>query len=46
MFGSDIDKYLEEMRDTFIAGKESLDNWDKYIKELEKMNLGECMEIK
>lgn len=45
-FGSDIEKYVGEMRDKFIAGQESFDNWDKYVKELDKMNLKEYMEIK
>jgi len=45
-FGSDIDKYVTEMRDKFISGKESLDNWDDYVNTLKGMNLDDYMEIK
>jgi len=45
-FGEDIDKYVDEMRDKFISGNASLDEWDNYVKEIEKMNLDEYMEIK
>ncbi|HLQ72315.1 MAG TPA: extracellular solute-binding protein, partial [Bacillota bacterium] len=45
-FGSDIEKYVTEMRDKFISGDEPLSNWDKYVKEIEKMNLDRYMEIK
>src|SRR5699024_11819812 len=45
-FGADIEKYVAEMRDKFISGKESFDKWDDYVAELEKMNLDEYMEIK
>src|SRR5699024_7847915 len=42
-FGSDIEKYVEEMRDKFISGDEPLSNWDKYVNELEKMDLDRYM---
>jgi len=45
-FGADIEKYVAEMRDKFISGKESFDKWDDYVAEIEKMNLDEYMEIK
>lgn len=45
-FGSDIDKYVLEMRDKFIAGETSFDEWDHYVQTLEKMNLDEYLEIK
>src|SRR5699024_2358039 len=45
-FGSDIEKYVDEMRDKFISGKEPFSKWDDYVNELEKMNLDEYMEIK
>src|SRR5699024_6581335 len=45
-FGNDIEKYVEEMRDKFISGNESFDNWDKYVSEVEKMNLDEYIDIK
>lgn len=43
--GTDIEKYVTEMFDKFVAGDESLDNWDKYVKEIETMGLDEYMEI-
>ena len=45
-FGSDIDKYVSEMRDKFIAGEESLDKWDEYVETIKSMNLDEYMEVK
>ncbi|PAV31153.1 ABC transporter substrate-binding protein [Virgibacillus profundi] len=45
-FGADIDKYVEEMRDKFISGDESLDNWDEYVETVKSMNLEEYLEIK
>lgn len=45
-FGADIEKYVEEMRDKFIAGEQSFDNWDKYVQELEKMGLDEYVKLK
>src|SRR5699024_6222739 len=30
-FGEDIDKYVEEMRDKFISGSESFEQWDRYV---------------
>lgn len=45
-FGADIEKYVEEMRDKFIADKEPFSKWDDYVKDLEKMGLDEYMEIK
>lgn len=45
-FGTDIEKYVEEMREKFISGDESLDNWDHYVNEIKKMNLDEYMKIK
>lgn len=44
-FGNDIDKYVTEMRDKFIAGTEDFSNWDDYVQTLENMNLEGYMEI-
>lgn len=46
--GKDIEKYVTEKRDQFIAGAEPLndENWDKYVKTFEDMNLEKYMEIK
>jgi putative aldouronate transport system substrate-binding protein len=43
--GSDIEKYVKEMRDKFITGDVSFDEWDKYVKTVEDMNLDKYMEI-
>lgn len=43
---TDIEKYVEEMRDKFISGKEPFSEWDKYVKTIEEMNLTEYMKIK
>ncbi|GAQ16937.1 ABC transporter substrate-binding protein [Oceanobacillus picturae] len=42
---ADIEKYVIEMQDKFIAGEESFDGWDKYVETLESMGLDEYMEI-
>lgn len=42
----DMEKYVDEMKVKFITGDEPLSEWDNYIKEIEKMNLDEYMEIK
>lgn len=42
---ADIEKYVEEMEDKFIAGKESFSDWDEYVETLEKMGLDEYMEL-
>lgn len=43
---SDIDKYVEEMRDKFISGNEPLSKWDDYVEKIEKMGLDDYMDIK
>lgn len=43
--GSDIDKYVEEMRDKFINGSASFSEWDDYVEKIEKMGLDEYMDI-
>lgn len=43
--GADIEKYVNEMRDKFIAGSESFAEWDEYVKTIEKMGLEEYMKI-
>ncbi|TQS71128.1 hypothetical protein DX933_15715 [Ornithinibacillus gellani] len=43
--GDDIEKYVLEMQDKFIAGQESFDKWDNYVKTIENMGLEEYMEI-
>lgn len=43
--GNDISKYVTEMRDKFVSGDESFDNWDKYIQTLHDIGLDDYMEI-
>lgn len=45
--GTDIEKYVEEMRDKFISGEEKLDDnsWEKFVDKLEDMGLEEYMEV-
>ena len=45
-FGTDIEKYVAEMRDKFIAGDKPFSEWDEYVEDLKKMNLDEYMNIK
>lgn len=41
----DIDTYVNEMTAKFISGAESLDNYDKFIAQVEKMGANELIEI-
>ncbi|MBO0991769.1 extracellular solute-binding protein [Bacillus sp. SD088] len=43
--GFDIQKYVEEMKDKFITGEASFDEWDNYVKTIEKMGLKDYMEV-
>jgi len=42
----DITTYVEEMHYKFITGQESLDNFDKYIATLKKMNIEKVIEVR
>lgn len=43
---NDIHKYVDEMRDLFIAGNESIDDkWEDYVKQIEQMNLEKYLEL-
>ncbi|BFH62389.1 extracellular solute-binding protein [Paenibacillus azoreducens] len=42
---TDIDTYVLEMRDKFITGNESFDNWDQYVAALDKMGVKRYVEI-
>lgn len=42
---ADIHKYVDEMQDKFITGKEPFSKWDSYVKEIEKMGLENYLEI-
>lgn len=41
----DLTNYVEAMEAKFITGKESFDNWDAYLAELDKLGLAEMSEI-
>lgn len=41
----EINTYAEDMRAKFITGSESFDNWDKYIEQLNRMDLQGYMEL-
>lgn len=43
---TDIETYVVEMRDNFIVGNLSFDDFDDYVNELEQMGSERCMEIK
>ena len=42
---TDINTYVDEMRDKFISGNESFDNWDQYVANLQKMGLDRYMAV-
>ena len=42
---TDIASYVNEKMAAFITGRESLDNWDSYVKEFERLNLSRYMEL-
>lgn len=44
--GSDIEKYVEEMRDKFIVGDTPFSEWDDYVSKLEKMGLDDYVDVK
>ncbi|MEA4824467.1 MAG: extracellular solute-binding protein [Clostridiaceae bacterium] len=41
----DINNYVDQMKAKFVTGTESLDNWDSYAANLEKMGLSDVLEI-
>lgn len=41
----DLKSYVEQMEAKFITGVEPLDNWDKYVKTIENMNIEEYVSI-
>ncbi|TQS74991.1 extracellular solute-binding protein [Ornithinibacillus gellani] len=43
--GSDIEKYVQEMRDKFIVGEIPFSKWDDYVKEINAMGLEDYMEV-
>lgn len=42
---ADIHKYADEMRDMFISGGRSFDEWDDYVETIEKMGLEDYLSI-
>lgn len=45
-YGADIEKYVGEVRDQFISGDMSFDQWNQYIETLENMGLDDYMGVK
>ena len=43
---SDIKKYCDENIISFITGSKSFSEWDKFVKEVENMDIKRCIEIK
>lgn len=43
--GVDIEKYVKEMRDKFISGDTSFEEWDNYVKTLEDIGVEKYLEI-
>lgn len=44
--GADIDKFVVEMRDQFISGQLSFDDWDQYVSTLEAMGIEDYLAVK
>ncbi len=42
---NDIGTYRDEMAAKFVAGQESLNNWDSYVNTFKKMNVDEVVKI-
>lgn len=42
---TDLETYVEQMEAKFITGVEPLENWDKYVKTIESMNLKEYVDV-
>ncbi len=40
-----VSTYLDEMHQKFILGKESIDNYDKFVEQIKKLGLEELVEI-
>ena len=42
---AEVNTYVSEMKFAFITGKESLDNFDKYVEKVNSLGLPEAIEI-
>ena len=42
---AEVGTYVAEMKFAFITGKESLDNFDKYVEKVNSLGLPEAIEI-
>jgi putative aldouronate transport system substrate-binding protein len=42
---AEVNTYISEMKLRFITGAESLDNFEKYIKEINELGMIEALEI-
>lgn len=43
---TDISTYTEEMYTKFITGKESFDNWDKYVQTISDLGIGDIIAVR
>lgn len=43
--GGDLWNYIDEMRGKFITGKESFDNWDKYVSKCKELGLDKLLVV-
>ena len=44
-YSLEIDTYISDMTSRFISGAESLDNWDKYVEQINNMDLAGYAEL-
>ncbi len=42
---TDIQTYIDEMRDKFASGAASFDQWESYVKQIEQMNIKRYLEL-
>ena len=43
---TDIETHVKEMMIKFVMGQESLDNFDKFVKDIENMGLDKVIEVR
>jgi len=42
---NDINTYVAENTTAFVTGTRSLEEWDQYVEQIERMNLARALEI-
>lgn len=45
VIASDLEKYVDEMQDKFIAGDKPFSEWDDYVEEVENMRVDDYLDI-